>query len=371
MDTEDRKLQMQNIDASRDDAREFFIDRGKNVDSFAPTKSENLADEFSTRIETVSNTPELDRKSRMERLSDREEQEGFHDEYWDLPISTIHERLSKTKDKKEATSCLVVLITKGLLHFDDPVFLQTLNRFQEAEKCKIPEDLNTPLPNFIEKVFSALSQFLPEKYLKEYKADWKKANKQAFQATQLEFKSYESEPQTRTKILSEMLQNWKKGKNLRDIDPGRYEGFLMNAFKYDKLNSFSTLESEERFYFLILGATVKNPSGQSLLSRDIFEKFATEFIADCGELEFFTDKTSWKKDGKIVKPNSRGAEQRAWNYTDYLKWGEMLGSRKRSFSPNKFLIKRFFDENILKSPDVQVRLKKLQEDRDNRILPAA
>jgi len=65
--------------------------------------------------------------------------------------------------------------------------------------------------------------------------------------------------------------------------------------------------------------------------------------------DFFIDKNSWKKDGRIVPEGTSEARQGIWRYEDYIAWGEMMGDGGGNFfstsnsSLEKSIEKFFYD----------------------------
>jgi hypothetical protein len=83
-----------------------------------------------------------------------------------------------------------------------------------------------------------------------------------------------------------------------------------------------------------------------------------KFLYDLPIVDFFTDSDAYKKDGKIVPEGTPGAEARAWNYTDYLAWGKLLGDNGGSYAPVRGFnstLSKFIYGNIMNADSVRDR----------------
>lgn len=159
--------------------------------------------------------------------------------------------------------------------------------------------------------------------------------------SKMSFDDMEYEPKLRTEALSLML--YKKNER-KSIDPARYEYFLTKGFKTDKLNY---PEGDARLFFLIAGID------EGIISWDIGMKLSEmhpEYI------EFFADKSSWKKDGRIVSKETSGAEQRGWKREDVRVWRNFLDPEKTNhFFAISDNMKKFNTEFIQKSEPLKDR----------------
>lgn len=153
-----------------------------------------------------------------------------------------------------------------------------------------------------------------------------------------EFSQFQNNPHD---ALAPMLEKWKAGKI--DKDQLKYEAFLIRAIEMYNMKG----TPHPGIYYIIMGLTVENPAGQTLLSMDIMDK-----VQDLHPyMKFFTDMKSAKgNNGTVAGPLPKalelgGAKNRRWNRSDLMIWKDMLGDGGGMF-------------NAVMSPDTKKRLKK-------------
>ncbi|MCK5461307.1 hypothetical protein KAI58_04975 [Candidatus Gracilibacteria bacterium] len=285
---------------------------------------------------------------RMSEESESQRVKQFEEGYHDLTAWDIRAAMYRSNDKDEVRACVNMLKEKGFFKWDDPEFWRVLMRFQNNVSFNIPEDMNLAATDLKDKIKNACETVWSREIYRQWETSYEDDLKKAKSGWSREFADLEQQGGERGRILSEMLQKWSRG-DAKEVDPSKYESFLFEAFKKGKMNT----QPDKRWYFLVKGVSTRNPQGQALLSKEIFSRINDEFLSGFPFVDFFTDEGSWKLNGRIVPPNTKGAIQRPWKYDDYLAWGEFLGDAGGSFSPNAepayTKTKDFFYHYILQS----------------------
>ncbi len=266
--------------------------------------------------------------------------------YDELDVWTTAEYLYKTKDVDEAKACINILNKKGYLKWDNPRLWRTLMRLQSSVTFNIPEDMALEVPEISKKVGRACEIIWSKEVFRDWDTAIDENMNKAKSAHEKEFRDLTDSQvdgiSALSKSLATMLEKWNKGET-EDVYPDKFIAFLNLAFAQGKLNG----QPDKRWYYLIKGVTTKNPQGEPLISKSTFLKFNAELLANMPYFDFFLDKSSWKKDGKIVPKDTPGAHQGVWSYEDILGWGNMMGDNNGTFLPDtsdslQYDIERFF-----------------------------
>jgi hypothetical protein len=297
---------------------------------------------------------------RMSEESEEQRVKEWETNYNELAPWAVAKNLYKTKDMDEAKACINLLLPQGFIHWNDPELWRTLMRLQSTYTFSIPEDLALEPELIKDKMRDACSLIWSEKTFDDWNAQvdegWdKEKSRWNKDYTDLASRSIEG-GDARNHVLAEMLRKWKNGET-EDVYPGKFYSFLFLAFDQGELNGFP---GDPRFYYLIKGVTTKNPQGQALLPPSIFNRFNDQLKSKVPHFDFFVDKTSWKKDGRVVPKDTPGAHEGPWTYEDMMAWGDMLGDAGGTFNAKKHdgtaRTDEFFHQVINQSSDAIARV---------------
>ncbi len=270
---------------------------------------------------------------RMAEDSENERVKQWEGNYSSLEVWNVAEYLYKTNDPDEAKACIGLLNEKGYLKWDNPRLWRTLMRLQSIVVFNIPEDMHMEPEEITRKVGDACEIIWTKDDFKNWDTAMDDSMKKAKGSYEKEFRNLTDSRDANNESmlahsLASMLEKWKKG-DTTDVYPDKFYSFLHLAFEQGKLNG----QPDMRWYFLIKGVTTKNPQGESLLPKTVFNKFNVDLLANMPYFDFFIDKSGWKKNGRIVPPHTPGAEQRIWNYNDFMAWDKMMGNAGGTFFP--------------------------------------
>lgn len=300
---------------------------------------------------------------RMGEDSEEQRVNEYKGNYGDLEMYNVKKRLYDTNDQDEARACIDLLNEDGRLQWGDPMLWRTLMRLGGGVTFNIPEDKDTKdLAEIREKVKIACSAIWSEKVFKEWDTNIKGNIEKQLAQFEGEFDLKEKMGISVKDTLSDMLQKWARGDiDDDDINPAKYEAFLRHAFLKGKLNG----NPDSRIYFLIMGVSLRNPNGQTLLDPDIFNRFQ-DLMNNYPYIEFFIDSRSHKKNGRIYHEKREGTSDGVWKQADFDEWVKMLGNAGGSYKPDEehtsVRIRNFFNEIMLQSKDARTRMgRKAQE----------
>ena len=281
--------------------------------------------------------------------------------YHDLDGWDIREKLYNSKDADESRACINLLSEKGFLAWDDPRLWRTLMRLGGGIIFNIPEDQALPIGDIMEKVKGSCELIWSRDVFRNWEGKFKGDHEKAMGFFEREFSNLESSPSGRTDALSGMLARWKRGE-VTDVDPAKYEQFIVQAIKAGKMNG----QPDTRWYYLVMGVGIKNPQGQSILSREVFQRIQ-ELMNNMPHVEFFVDKNSYKHKGRVVPEDYPGAEKRQWGFEDFEIWAKQLSldGTDTSFdiANNKAVQEAtidFFYKNIRASEQARDRAQRVQ-----------
>lgn len=249
--------------------------------------------------------------------------------YHDLDGWDVRDKLYHSTDPDESRACINLLNEKGFLAWDDPRLWRTLMRLGGGVIFNIPEDQNLPIGDIMEKVKGSCELIWSRDVFRNWEGNFKSNHEKAMGFFDREFSNLESSSGGREKILSDMLSNWKRGEET-DVDPAKYESFIVNAIKAGKMNG----QPDKRWFYLIMGVGVKNPHGQTILSREALQRIQ-ELMNNMPHVEFFVDKKAYKYKGKVVPKDAPGAEERPWNFEDFGIWADDIIAGQGDFDIDK------------------------------------
>ncbi|HEY5714390.1 MAG TPA: hypothetical protein VIT68_03500, partial [Candidatus Gracilibacteria bacterium] len=266
----------------------------------------------------------------------------------------------------KARALIDLLVEKGQIRWNDPELWYVLNRlnaFNSGAPQFSPADIEKDQGEIRDKVRYACEAIWDDYVFAAWDGSLPGNYKNAKEASFNKFDNMESYGD-REAIWADMLDKWKRGVPDETVDPAEYEGFLFRAFQNGKVNG----QPDRRWFYLIMGTTVKNPRGETLVSREIFDRLDGELLSTVPYFDFFTDKSSPKKDGRIVPEGTPGAHP-TWTFEDMEAWGDFFGGSEGKFGfhagkDNKVLQAKcheFFYNFICSSDNAMMRV-----DRMNR-----
>jgi hypothetical protein len=164
--------------------------------------------------------------------------------------------------------------------------------------------------------------------------DWESQNNQKKESKEKDYETaFKNATTTAEKraILSGMLRNFKNntpGEGDELVDPAKYLTFIKRAITDGKMGQ------KDYFYYFIMGATITNGRGQTLISKEIFAHLDTQ-MKSIPELIFFSDFSSSKKNGRIVPVGTPGATgvNSSWTTDDFNAWRDMIYEPSSNFEP--------------------------------------
>ena len=153
-------------------------------------------------------------------------------------------------------------------------------------------------------------------------------------------------------VLSTMLKNFKEGRvddgSEYEINPSHFEGFVKLCIENGKMSV------PQKIYYLIMGATVKNASGQTLMSKGSLQKFFALY-KNIPEMAFFND-CNFKKYQGMSYPDESAPPQafvRSWSFADYEIWREKIDENDGTFEAGSKLDK-FYWKYVQPNPEVRI-----------------
>jgi len=295
---------------------------------------------------------------RMAQSSEEERIGEFEKAYANLEGWTIREKLYAAKninDADEVRACINLLIKRGFLSWDDPELWKVFNRLYPGGKIfSIEEDVNLTDVELKSKLMKACKGIWPYSgdIFKIWDNDFKSGLNSAIDGFEKEFEELQMEG-GREVLMTDMLQRWKRN-DTKNVDPAKYECFLKKSFQQGRMNG----QPDKRWYYLIMGITMKNTLGQTILSHSILKRFANDLLGEVPQMEFFSDTTGWKKNGKIVPKGTPGSHEGQWNYKDIMAWGKLIGTEsdfKFKDAKSKQGTIKFFYHTMLASEHISGR----------------
>lgn len=277
---------------------------------------------------------------------------------WGIP--EIEETLHNTYTKDEAKACIITLVSKGVMRWDDPLFWRTLNRLTarytlDGAKLNIP----TVIPwgeSGEDMARTAIDKLWGENGAAEWIAEnTSKYNSQKdhFEYT---FNQLENDPKGiggPRGYLKQLLTKWKAGDY---VNPQEYEEMIDASIKKGKMYG------EDKMFYLIAGCIARkgnDPNGQTLLHLDRVGELNTKYLNAYPLLDFFTqtmimDYSIFDKD---AKPPSYGKE-RKFKLSDYEEWAHTYFPEDYENNRPSFQFNRFLWEKMLTNEEVRTRVSK-------------
>ncbi|MBP9718268.1 hypothetical protein KBD59_03160 [Candidatus Gracilibacteria bacterium] len=300
---------------------------------------------------------------RVKESAEHEEVNKYKEamEHWGIP--KIKKTMYETSDKDVSKACMLTLIHKGEMRWDDHFMWNTLNRLTSRYTLKgtmlyIPSPEKMPPgesgEDFCRKSIDAL-------WGEGTAAEWYMDNTGKYNSHKKEFewkfKQLENDPKGTggpSAELRKMLQDWLKGEY---VSPHEYEAILDGALKYGKMYT------EDKVFFIFMGVMARegnghghNPHGETLLHIDRLGELNSLYLNQFPLLDFYTQEVVYDP---IIK------KHRKLNLNDFM---EMM----EEYFPNDFRnckaseeFNRFLWEKMLMSDSVRVRISKGLRNAEN------
>ncbi|MBI2638651.1 hypothetical protein HYW83_03615 [Candidatus Peregrinibacteria bacterium] len=290
---------------------------------------------------------------RVKQAAENEEVNKYKEamEHWS--IEKVKRTLYETGSKDEAKACIMTLIAKGEMRWDDHHFWHTLNRLTSRYTLRGAE-LRIPPPHLIPPGKSGEDMTQPAMdalWGDGTGSEWFQENINKYNSNknnfEYKFKNLEADPKGTGGPSGEcqrLLKIWLEGEY---VNPQDYEEMIDGAIKYGKMSA------EDKMFFIIAGCVARQgnrPDGETLLPLDRPGELDSKYLNQFPLLDFFTQ--TYIKDPAYPKP-------RKLLLKDYEKWtdeyfhDELYVHHKRGpgFS-------RFMWEVMLTSEQVRTRISK-------------
>ncbi len=286
---------------------------------------------------------------RVKEFEGQYENENF--DFWEAELYKI----KGPHQKDEARALINLLIKEGYMRWDKPALWRTLERLQSPVLYRWnPGDLeNKKLDDIIAKVGDACSYIWTPKIFTDWDGQLEGNQKKQMESNYKNFDRMCNIRGSLDEYFSETIDKWRNGD--KSINPAEYEGFLHRAFENAKFNS----EPDRRWFYLILGMTIKNDRGETLLSHEAMSRFNKTHLKALPYFDFFVDGGCWKKDGMPVPEGTPGAHEGSWNHQDVQAWGDFMlnfvGGSFADSNRNGKASTAFFFKYVLNSPTAKLR----------------
>lgn len=277
-------------------------------------------------------------------------------EHWGIP--QVQYTLHSTHDKDEAKACIMTLVHKGEMRWDDHEFWNTLNYLTSRYTLKGAE---LHIPHIIP--FGKSGEDMAIKAMDALwgggtGAEWFGENTSKYNSQknsfEFKFKQLENDPKGTGGPAGEcarLLSEWRKGNY---VNPQEYEEMIDGAIKYGKMTA------EDKMFFIIVGVLARkgnDPHGETLLHMDRMGELDSKYLNQFPMLDFFTQ--TLVTDYSIWDPDKQAyGKKRKLLLKDYEKW-------KNEYFPDDFArgkpgsqFSRFMWEVMMMSDTTRTRISK-------------
>lgn len=307
---------------------------------------------------------------RVKESAEHEEVNKYKEamEHWGIP--KIKKTMYESSDKDVTKACLLTLIHKGEMRWDDHFMWMTLNRLTSRFTLK-GTMLYIPTPDKMPPGESGedFCRFAIDALWGEgTAAEWYMDNTGKYNSHKKEFewkfKQLENDPKGTggpAAELQKMIELWLKGEY---VSPHEFEAILDGAIKYGKMTA------EQKIFYILMGIMARegngsdpnhphNPHGETLLHIDRLGELNSLYLNNFPLLDFFTQEY-------IYDPLATSAnKKRKLNLGDYV---EMM----EDYFPDDFKkgkpgpgFNRFMWEVMLMSDSVRTRISKGLRNAEN------
>ncbi len=218
-------------------------------------------------------------------------------------IFDVLDRLKTTNDKDVAKACIITLVDKGEMRWDEVPVWETLNRLTaryttRGAELYIPND-----KKYLERVGKSGEDMTAPAcdalWGTGTHAEWFGKNTSTIDTQKKHFefkgKQLEADPKNTGGLKGEMkrlLLEWKEKGNY--VNPHEYEELIDFGLKYGKMSA------EDKMFYLIMGIISENPKGYgTLLHLDRAGAINGVLLNQFPLLDFFTDKGVTRPDGTV------------------------------------------------------------------------
>ncbi len=228
---------------------------------------------------------------RVKQAAENEEVNKYKEamEHWS--VEKVKRTLYETGTKDEAKACIMTLIHKGEMRWDDHHFWHTLNRLTSRYTLRGAE-LKIPPPHLIPPGVSGEDMTQPAMdalWGDGTGSEWFQENINKYNSNknnfEYKFKNLEADPKGTGGPSGEckrLLKMWMDGEY---VNPQDYEAMIDGAIKFGKMTA------EAKMFYIIAGCVARQgnrPDGETLLSLDRPGELDSKYLNQFPLLDFFT-----------------------------------------------------------------------------------
>ncbi|MCK9186481.1 hypothetical protein M0P48_03515 [Candidatus Gracilibacteria bacterium] len=299
--------------------------------------------------------------SEMQQISqaaNNEQTSHFKEALEKKGVVTIRDRLRVTENKEEFKACIIVLVEKGMMRWDDVLFWKNANKFVKPGKeipipptnnpyTHISKDDNRTGMDFIEGAIDSA-------WGDGYYGDWYAENKNHYNGNAKKYyeegKELEGVDGGHAGRLEKILHAHKEGEW---VDPMEYEGLILHSIEAGKG------DIQDKIYYLVEGVAAENKKGETILSLDRMAHVNSEMLGRFPIMEYMCARVP-RKGGKKVTRFTLADYQRWMHWFDdgYEKHGH------RNCKPTQ-AVDDFMWEYAIPSEDTLNRINKVARSIEN------
>lgn len=272
-------------------------------------------------------------------------------------------------DKDEVQAAVELIMEKGELRWDSPEFLGMLGRLQDTVTFNPEQDIKDYIEDpakLKQKIGMAVTTIWDRPTWLQWKEDLPSKYKSRVETHNNDYRE-EVQKGSVDVYLGTVLEQWGRGEMDTNFERSKFESYLKNAFDNGEMNGYPN--GDRRWYYLIMGLTLKNPSGDTILSPDTLSRFG-ELQNKMPFMDAFDDGASAKLNGRVV-PDGTPGSHKDWTYEDFQSWAKYFDGVDPRDANQPATIKKvrtWLNETLLTTNDSQDRMAKVQPtgiDRDD------
>ncbi len=289
-------------------------------------------------------------------------------EHWG--IDTLRHVLYTTNDKDVCKAVIIVLVGKGEMRFDDPMFWETINRISFKFTTRGGE-LRIPAPHQYaprQSYEEPLEKAIDILWAKRQYIDWNNENKSKYNSNvstfEAKFKELSADPKGIGGPAGELKLLLERHLTTEEyVNPHLYESVIEGAIKNGKMGA------EEKMFYLIAGLTAVNHKRHPplpILSYERVGELNSKYLAQFPLMDFFTEELvvdpflPKKPDGSYATRKQKMEDFQ--EYVDRYFRSEVYGKlddngKQVGFKPGPSF-SRFMWEKMLPSDSVRTRISK-------------
>ncbi|MBA4336956.1 hypothetical protein C0416_04270 [bacterium] len=304
---------------------------------------------------------------RINQNAETEEMQQFKDamDQWGIP--QIEDVMYKTNNRDQLKACFNALAPKGMLRWDDIRLYNAINKFTDINH-KVPIPAGDPYKKFgpgsgtcngIPLEGKNVTDFLPaaidSMWGEGSYVGWKRQNddtiESAISQTYRKANELEADPKNSGGIGRELSNLLTKHMNGEWVDQTEFEGLLRFCIEYGKTGG------KHKAYYLIMGATAKNPDGRTLIGWERLGHFVTKYCNQFPALDFFSAANRDPKRDFATGEIFDTAYVRSDFDAITERWSQQARANNGIYEPGPDA-EEFFRHQMLTSDAVQIRLEK-------------